>query len=69
MGKEIERIALQRGHTIVSVIDKDNRQDFDSEAFRNADVAIEFTAPTAAYDNCMKAFAAGVKVVSGSTAG
>lgn len=67
MGKEIERIALQRGHTIVSVIDKDNRQDFDSEAFRNADVAIEFTAPTAAYDNCMKAFAAGVKVVSGST--
>lgn len=67
MGKEIERIALQRGHTIVSVIDKDNRQDFDSEAFRNADVAIEFTAPTAAYDNCMKAFTAGVKVVSGST--
>lgn len=67
MGKEIERIALQRGHTIVSVIDKDNRQDFDSETFRNADVAIEFTAPTAAYDNCMKAFAAGVKVVSGST--
>lgn len=67
MGKEIERIALQRGHTIVSVIDKDNRQDFNSETFRNADVAIEFTAPTAAYDNCMKAFAAGVKVVSGST--
>ena len=67
MGKEIERIALGRGHEIVSVIDKDNQADFDSEAFRSADVAIEFTAPSAAYGNCLKAFAAGVKVVSGST--
>ena len=67
MGKEIERIALQRGHDIVSIIDKDNLQDFNSEAFRSADVAIEFTSPTAAYGNCMQAFAAGVKVVSGST--
>lgn len=67
MGKEIERIALSRGHEIVSVIDKDNQTDFDSEAFRSADVAIEFTAPSAAYGNCLKAFDAGVKVVSGST--
>ena len=67
MGKEIERIARSRGHEIVSVIDKDNQADFDSEAFRSADVAIEFTAPSAAYGNCLKAFDAGVKVVSGST--
>lgn len=67
MGKEIERIALGRGHEIVSIIDVNNPQDFESEAFRSADVAIEFTAPTVAYGNCLKAFAAGVKVVSGST--
>ena len=67
MGKTIERIARARGHEIVCVIDIDNRQDFDSEAFRSADVAIEFTAPTAAYGNCMEAFRQGVKVVSGST--
>ena len=67
MGKEIEKIAVARGHEIVSIIDVDNQEDFGSEAFRSADVAIEFTNPMVAYDNYMKAFAAGVKLVSGST--
>ena len=67
MGKEIEKIALSRGHEIVSIIDVDNHQDMDSDAFRSADVAIEFTAPSVAYGNCLDAFRQGVKVVSGST--
>ena len=67
MGKTIEKIALERGHEIVSIIDIDNRGDMDGDAFRSADVAIEFTAPSVAFDNCMKAMDAGVKVVSGST--
>jgi len=67
MGKEIEKIALSRGHQIVSIIDLNNQDDFTSEAFKSADVAIEFTAPTVAYNNYIKAFNAGVKVVSGST--
>lgn len=67
MGRMIEQIALERGHQVVSIIDIDNQQDFQSEAFRSADVAIEFTAPTAAYGNYLKAWAQGVKVVSGST--
>lgn len=67
MGKMIEQIALSRGHEIVSIIDIDNQEEFESAAFKSADVAIEFTAPTVAYQNYMKAFAAGVKVVSGST--
>ena len=67
MGKMIEQIAKDRGHDIVSIIDIDNQQDFDSEAFASADVAIEFTAPQAAYGNYLKAWAKGVKVVSGST--
>ncbi|WP_294634455.1 4-hydroxy-tetrahydrodipicolinate reductase [uncultured Bacteroides sp.] len=67
MGKEIEKIALSRGHEIVSIIDVDNQEDFNSEAFKSADVAIEFTNPQVAYGNYMKAFNAGVKVVSGST--
>ena len=67
MGKEIERIAIERGHEIVSIIDIDNSQDIESEAFASADAAIEFTAPGVAYDNCKRAMAAGVKVVSGST--
>ncbi|SHF14774.1 dihydrodipicolinate reductase [Bacteroides luti] len=67
MGKEIEKIALSRGHQIVSIIDLNNQDDFTSEAFKSADVAIEFTAPTVAYNNYINAFNAGVKVVSGST--
>ena len=67
MGKEIERIARSRGHEITCIIDVTNQQDFGSEAFRQADVAIEFTTPATAYANCLKAFEAGVKVVSGST--
>ena len=67
MGKEIERIAVERGHEIVSIIDIDNSGDIESEAFATADAAIEFTAPGVAYENCKRAMAAGVKVVSGST--
>ena len=67
MGKTIERIAIERGHEIVSIIDIDNREEMKGEAFASADVAIEFTAPAVAYENCIKAMEAGVKVVSGST--
>ena len=51
MGHMIEEIALSRGHQIVSIIDLNNTEDFDSDAFKSADVAIEFTSPTAAYGN------------------
>ena len=67
MGHMIEQIALERGHEIVSIIDIDNIEDFDSPAFASADVAIEFTNPTAAFANYQRAFAHNVKVVSGST--
>lgn len=67
MGKEIEKVALSRGHEIVSIIDINNQEDFESEAFRSADVAIEFTNPKVAYDNYIRTFKAGVKLVSGST--
>ncbi len=67
MGKTIERIALNRGHEIVCIIDINNPEDFDSDKFRSADVAIEFTTPSTAVDNYLKAFKQGIPVVSGST--
>lgn len=67
MGKEIEKIALERGHEIVSKIDITSEDSFDDAAFKSADAAIEFTRPEAAYDNYMKCFAANVPVVSGTT--
>lgn len=67
MGKEIERIALDRGHSIVSIIDENNLSGFDSDEFKGADVAIEFTTPASAMNNFRKCFAAGVPVVAGTT--
>ena len=67
MGHMIEQIARSRGHEIVSIIDIDNQEDFNSPEFASADVAIEFTAPHVAYGNYLRAWQAGVKVVSGST--
>lgn len=67
MGKAVEQIALKRGHEIVCIIDVDNQKDFESESFRSADVAIEFTTPATAFYNYKKAFSKGVAVVSGST--
>ena len=67
MGHMIEQIALQRGQESVWKSDVGNQEDFDSPAFASADVAIEFTNPSAAYGNYLRAFKHHVKVVSGST--
>lgn len=67
MGHEIERIALVRGHQIVSIIDLNEEEKFQSPEFKSADVAIEFTSPASAFQNYMHAFEADVPVVSGTT--
>lgn len=67
MGHIIESIAIERGHEVVCIIDKDNTQDFESVAFASADVAIEFTTPQTAENNIMQAWKAGIPVVSGTT--
>ena len=67
MGHIIEKIAMTRGNEISCRIDVDNLDDFESEAFRSSDVAIEFSAPQAAAGNVLRAFRNGVPVVSGTT--
>lgn len=67
MGKTIEQIAIKRGHQIVSIIDENNASEFESDNFKSADVAIEFTMPDSALSNYRKCFAANVPVVSGTT--
>lgn len=67
MGKQIEQIALERGHSIVSIIDENNLKGFDSQGFKSANVAIEFTTPSTAFDNYKKCFEANIPVVSGTT--
>ncbi len=67
MGKEIERIAVSRGHEICLTIDIDNPQDLTTENLKKCDVAIEFTIPASAINNYNKCFDAGIPVVSGTT--
>lgn len=67
MGRAIEPIALERGHQIVLKVGIENKEDLTREALQQADVAIEFTGPEAAFDNIVFALGAGVPVVSGST--
>jgi len=67
MGRAIEEIAKGRGHTIVSIIDIDNQQDFDSQQFLSADVAIEFSQPQSAYTNYLKCFERNIPVIAGTT--
>lgn len=63
MGKVIERIALERGHEIILKKDEFNTYD----GLSAADVAIDFSVPSAAVDNISASFNAGVPVVSGTT--
>lgn len=67
MGRMIEEIAINRGHEITCIVDAGEEEKFASEAFRRADVAIEFTVPSAAVQNILHSFAAGVPVVCGTT--
>ena len=63
MGKVIERIALERGHEIV--LKKDESNTFDG--LSSADVAIDFSVPSAAVTNISTCLNMGVPVVSGTT--
>jgi 4-hydroxy-tetrahydrodipicolinate reductase len=67
MGKEIEKVAVSRGHKISLIIDINNAEDLTVENLRKCDAAIEFTIPKSAVNNYKLCFEAGVPVVSGTT--
>jgi len=66
MGKVIEAIAIQRGHSIALKVNRMNL-DFDLELLSDCDVAIEFSSPDSAIENINKCFDANVPVVVGTT--
>lgn len=67
MGKEIEKIALSRGHEISLTIDINNQDELTVANLQKCDVAIEFTIPDTAVNNYNICFDAGIPVVSGTT--
>jgi 4-hydroxy-tetrahydrodipicolinate reductase len=67
MGHEIESAALNRGHFIKLIVDKDNLHDLNSLSIRDIDVVIEFTTPETAFENVVKCLEMKVPVVCGTT--
>ncbi len=67
MGKEIEKVAISRGHQIKLIIDINNPNDLTIENLRKCDAVIEFTTPQSAVKNYNICFDAEIPIVSGTT--
>ena len=65
MGKQVERSALARGHSIDLIID--SKTPLKREHFDNSDVYIDFSTRSAVLDNVKAAAAAGKNIVIGTT--
>lgn len=63
MGKEIKNIALEKKYNIVSILEETPSY----QNLKDPDVAIEFTIPSAAYNNIKVCIDLGIPVVSGTT--
>ena len=67
MGKEVERIALSRNHTIVAKLDNENDWEQFSETGTKADVVVDFSMPAAALSVFAACFNMGIPLVTGTT--
>jgi len=67
MGKEIEQIAIERGHKVVLKINSQNVADFNFDNLKNVDAAIEFTNPDLAINNINICLSSNTPVVVGTT--
>jgi 4-hydroxy-tetrahydrodipicolinate reductase len=68
MGREIEKMAMDRGHEIVLKISADNLSDLTKENLSKADVAIEFSTPHTVVDNIKRCAEINLPIVVGTTA-
>ncbi len=67
MGRTIEAIALERGHSISHKINIENQADIQLIKPDNTDIVIEFSQPESAFDNIMACLKNGVPTISGTT--
>ena len=63
MGKEIEKISIERGHSISVIIDKED----DVKSLTDSDVAINFSTPSSAVSNIKLALDSSTPIISGTT--
>lgn len=67
MGKMVEQLLLADHHTVATTIDNETEWESRMEDFKKADVAIDFSMPTVAVANMLKAFQHHVPIVVGTT--
>lgn len=67
MGQAIAKMAQEQGHAIAKIIDHENANEINKLDAETIDVAIEFTGPKSAYNNCRSLMQLGIPTVSGST--
>lgn len=67
MGHEVEKIAIDRNHKIIAVIDNKDDWNNKSEIIKNADAVIDFSFPETALDVFKKCFDLSVPIVTGTT--
>lgn len=67
MGKEIERLAIQRKHNIVLTVEEDNYDLLTANDLSKADVAIEFSTPGSVVENITTCLNANLPIVVGTT--
>ncbi len=67
MGKEVEKIAKERNHEVVCIIDSDEDWQEENDNLKEVQVAIEFSTPNTAVANTLRCFELNIPVVIGST--
>lgn len=67
MGKVVEKLAANRGHTIEVIIDNEEDWKIKGPQLADCDVAVEFSTPDTATENILKCFSIGIPVVTGTT--
>ena len=67
MGKEIEKVALERGHEVSLKISSGNKHELTFDNMKKVDVAIEFTNPDLAINNINVCLESGTPIVVGTT--
>jgi len=67
MGKEIEKLALERKHNVILRIDENNIKSITKDNFKEVDVVVEFSTPENAFNNINLCLDSNVPVVSGTT--
>ncbi len=68
MGREVEKVALERGHQIVARIDNaDDWEKYLNDIKEKGNIVIDFSMPEVALENFERCFDAGLPVVTGTT--